>query len=332
MDDKERIALNLCSVNEDALEKSCDFEVVIRKWEHSQEFINKGCFSVNKLRSYHLHPAEKNNKPQNTPIIDTAAENVFKISQHIKPKDFGAWNLFTGYINRYNKTYETKEEILRRFHVYKRNIRAAKMYQKSELGSAVYGETQFMDLTPSEFKRIMLPYVWEKPKNPIRQMSPDEIEDEPFPNSFDWRNKSVVTEVKNQGACGSCWAFSVTGNIEGQWAKKTGKLVSLSEQEILDCDGVDQACNGGMPMEAYKQIINMGGLESEAEYPYKREKDACSLIKKDVVAYINDSVQLPADEEKIAAYLFKNGPISVVVFQQKIYTTKYDGITPSDKN
>ncbi|CAD5231741.1 unnamed protein product [Bursaphelenchus xylophilus] len=248
--------------------------------------------------------------------IDSNGDMIRQIGKNVKPKDYSAWNLFVGFMDKHNKVYKHKKEVLHRFKIYKRNIKAAKMWQENEQGSAFYGETQFMDMTATEFKNIYLPYVWPQVPN-SNTLSPEELialEDVELPDSFDWRQKGVVTDVKNQGSCGSCWAFSVTGNIEGQWALKTKKLVPLSEQELLDCDVIDQACNGGLPLNAYKEIIRLGGLETEDEYPYEQEREAsCKIEKSELAAFINGSLQLPKDEQKIAAYLLKHGPISIGV-------------------
>ncbi|TKR61494.1 hypothetical protein L596_028598 [Steinernema carpocapsae] len=299
--------LHLCTVNVDAPKQMCTYDVYVREWENFEEYTNKGCGEhrdlVGGYRPHHL----RNRQEEKV----TMKGDKFHLSRYVKPKDFQAWNLFNGFIDRYNRSYDSKKEVLRRFRIYKRNLRSVKMWQENEQSTAEYGETQFSDMTTVEFRKTMLPYVWGKPKVPDTKADFNSIQNDEVPDSFDWRQKKVVTDVKNQGACGSCWAFSVTGNIEGQWALKKGKLVSLSEQELVDCDIVDQGCNGGLPSNAYKEIIRMGGLEPEDQYPYEGHSDTCHLARKDIAVYINDSVILPKDEGKMQLWLFKNGPISI---------------------
>jgi cathepsin F len=166
-------------------------------------------------------------------------------------------NMFTAFMSEHERVYVGAEK-QKRFHIFRTNVEKAR-YLNAITRNNVYGVTKFSDLSEQEFNNMYLM----KPKSPeqIRKMFPANTQvvksfpSNDLPESFDWRQKGAVTDVKNQGACGSCWAFSTTGNIEGQNFIKTKKLVSLSEQQLVDCDhecvqyegqqSCDDGCNGG---------------------------------------------------------------------------------------
>nr|BAA84280.1 Cysteine proteinase [Clonorchis sinensis] len=127
---------------------------------------------------------------------------------------------------------------------------------------------------------------------------------------FDWREHGAVGPVLDQGKCGSCWAFSVIGNVVGQWFRKTGHLLALSEQQLVDCDYLDDGCDGGYPPQTYTAIQKMGGLELASDYPYTGVGGICHMDKSKFVAYINGSTILPLSEKVQAQKLRAIGPLS----------------------
>ncbi|KAI1886231.1 hypothetical protein AGOR_G00211860 [Albula goreensis] len=177
------------------------------------------------------------------------------------------------------------------------------------------GMNQFGDLTDEEYQEMML--------------SSEEVSQEAFsslpvwngtvlkaPTKLDWRRKGYVTHVKNQGVCESCWAFSATGALEGQMFKKTGRLVPLSEQNLVDCSRSfgNNGCNRGLALQAFNYIAKNGGIESEKTYPYKAKDMPCRYNKKRSVAYCKGYKQLPSgDEKSLRNALIDVGPIAVSV-------------------
>lgn len=219
-------------------------------------------------------------------------------------------NAFKLFKSTYNREYSDDHEHATRYRIFKQNLFLIEQLNKFEMGTAVYGITEFGDLTFQEYFQRTGLRAREGAENRIPNLQAAVLNIS-LPTAFDWREKNAVTPVKNQGSCGSCWAFSVTGNIEGVHAAKSGTLESYSEQELLDCDTVDEACNGGLPDDAYKAIERIGGLETEADYPYQAHKGKCHYEPSAHHVSIKGAVDLPKDEEAIAKYLVENGPVSI---------------------
>jgi cathepsin L len=152
------------------------------------------------------------------------------------------------------------------------------------------------------------------PKNSSRFLAPMNIGD--VPDSVDWRDHGYVTEVKNQGMCGSCWAFSSTGSLEGQHMRSKGVLVSLSEQNLVDCSTQygNMGCNGGLMDFAFQYVKENKGIDTEPAYPYKAKQYKCHFKREGVGADDSGFMDLPAgDEDALKTAVATQGPISVAI-------------------
>jgi len=224
---------------------------------------------------------------------------------------------FLNFQKTYDKSY-TDAEFPKRLEIFTNNIERVNKLNAEHIligGEAVHGVTKFSDLTPEEFKSMYLTYV---PRNASEiEHRPQLVLDGPMAADVDWRTKGAVTAVKDQGQCGSCWAFSATEAIESYFFLKKGQLVTLSPQQITSCDKVDGGCNGGWPYRAYQYVKSVGGLESSADYPYTSgsgQTGTCKFVSSKVVAGtgLTGYTAIPQSESQLQTAL-NNGPASVCV-------------------
>jgi len=237
-------------------------------------------------------------------------------------------------MQRWNKTYAADEHEIK-FQNFQANLQDMKE-RKMKAPSAEFAPNQFSDMSKEEFGR-RLNKIQNSPKTTLNKaclakgITAPLMDTTAIPASFDWRQHGKVTAVKDQGQCGSCWAFSTIGNIESQWAIGKNKLEQFSEQLLVDCSTgcapeppygnvCNQGCDGGWQWNAFGDIVSWGGVMSEKAYPYTAVDGTCMFNKKSVVASIKNYTCLSdpnsfngADENQMAAFLVSHGPISIAM-------------------
>jgi len=177
----------------------------------------------------------------------------------------------------------------------------------------------FGDMEREEFRKVMMPHI-ERPLDNGAQYIHKPAHSENIPATMDWRQYGAVTMIKDQGACGSCWTFGSTGALEGAWSIKNGQLISLSEQQIVDCCWINwpteqtMGCNGGFAAPAYQWIIDNGGIATEKDYPYLAQDGFCRSADHasgvQVIGYVNVTKD---SENDLMNAVGSIGPVAIAI-------------------
>jgi len=182
--------------------------------------------------------------------------------------------------------------------------------------SYVLGHNKYSDLSSEEFYMTKLGYTASAKKGAVSTAPVHKSNSKDIPQSIDWFTKGAVTPIKDQGGCGSCWAFSAVGAIEGAYAVASGNLVSLSEEELVQCDAVDHGCQGGI-MESAFNFVQQEGLNSESNYEYTSGtgiSGTCNSKKEmaPVVTVTGYTDVTPGNEDDLQSALAQQ-PVSIAI-------------------
>jgi C1A family cysteine protease len=258
------------------------------------------------------------------------------VAQGLSMEQDPVFEEFQRFVFKFNKRYNNQAEVNGRFNLFKQNLDLINE-RNSDNGTDAHGVNQFADMHPQEFRQQYLGtklvarkaeakdlMVWNKLAAPA---------------NIDWRTQGAITPVKNQGQCGSCWAFSTTQQIESDTFLATGVLPVLSPQQLVSCDTTDSGCNGGDPINAYQYVQSAGGIEYLANYPYTsgttQQNGQCNFQQASLAPSTSPSAynvvsQSPSQESNMYTQI-QNSPMSVCV-DATIWQTYTSGIISAADN
>lgn len=253
--------------------------------------------------------------------------SLFSIIKSTFIEDNNIWNQFTNFQEKFNKKYTNLKELEFRLDIFKNNLKTIIEHNLIPNKNFTMGVNQFTDLTPEEFK-----IQYASGYNPLESfgcLSFSRYIDN-LPGQIDWTTKNVVNPVRDQGQCGSCWAFATTANAESVWAIETGELLDLSEQYLVDCaNGVgyfNMGCNGGQPDSALKYMINKGQC-SETSYPYTAKQSTCQKCGQPTDVKFSSCYDVtPNDQLALKSALSKNPVVVAIEADTKYFQSYSSGI------
>jgi len=224
--------------------------------------------------------------------------------------DTSDYDAFVHWQNKFGKRF-TSEEKVHRFDIFKSNLHLVNAHNSQKNNTYTMETNQFADLTNDEFKELYLTYT------PIQLLGNEgrvHLSTMNLAGSIDWREKGVVGPIKDQKSCGSCWAFSAIGALESAYALKTGSVVSLSEQQLVDCSGSfgNQGCNGGLMTSSY-EYLKQTPIQKSADYPYTARDGKCVFNATKALFKIPSYTQVPANNQDQLAAAINKQPVAVAV-------------------
>jgi len=221
---------------------------------------------------------------------------------------------FRQFATKFDREFNSFEEVEMRLSVFKTHFDYIEWFNSQE-NSFKLAINHFADMTEEEFRRQIIPHLERPPNNGATYVHPPPESTAELPAYVNWRLKNAVTQVKDQGCCGSCWTFGTTGSLEGAWSIKTGNLISLSEQQIVDCAWpfAVQGCGGGYAANAFEFIMSNGGIGTEKSYPYLMQDGYCHKDTSSGVS-VSGYVNVTAFSESALQDAVANaGPVAVAI-------------------